>query len=71
MSKVNDKADVWMRQVMSWPLLPPGPVPLMPGRVVYALYQHDDWCRTLNGGTSADCNCDPIVTRHLVPKDRL
>jgi hypothetical protein len=50
-------------------MLPPGDTPLLPGRVVHMVVRHDDWCRTLNGGTGADCNCQPLVSHHLQPKD--
>jgi hypothetical protein len=53
------------RTILNWPMVPPGEFP--PGRVSHMLVQHDSWCRMLNGGT--DCNCNPIVSRHLQPKD--
>jgi hypothetical protein len=55
------------QRVMQWPMLPPDELPLLRGRVVHMVIQHDEWCRTLNGGTAADCNCRPLVTRHLQP----
>jgi hypothetical protein len=57
-------------RILSWPAIPPerllsvmssGPV------VVHAVYQHDDWCRTLVTGRGSDCNCNPTVTYHQQP----
>jgi hypothetical protein len=60
----------YLDQVLSWPIVS---VPLelgrLRGRVVHLVYLHDDWCRTLNGGTGADCNCRPEVTFRLRPKE--
>jgi hypothetical protein len=32
--------------------------------------QHDDWCAIYDkpNGSAADCNCNPIVSRHIEPK---
>lgn len=35
---------------------------LFKGKVVYAAYQHDDWCKTLKSGDVEQCNCDPRIT---------
>jgi hypothetical protein len=43
--------------------------PALRGRVVHMMHQHDDWCRTLNGGKASDCNCSPTVSLHLQPEN--
>ena len=56
--------------IVSWPLLSGRlDAARLKGRVVHAVYQHDNWCRTLNGGKASDCNCDPIVSYHLQPTE--
>ena len=48
----------------------PTDAPLETGRVYHTVFQHDDWCAIYdkpNGGV-LDCNCNPIITRHLEPK---
>jgi hypothetical protein len=56
--------------VLSWPeLTPPIDLGALRGRVVHKVFQHDDWCRTLNGGRASDCNCNPAVSYRLQPKD--
>jgi hypothetical protein len=61
----------YINTVLSWPS-PSGGLAtrLLRGRVVHAVYQHDNWCRTLNGGKASDCNCDPIVSYHLQPNEK-
>ncbi len=39
--------------------------PLERGRLYHLTFFHDDWCTIFDG---ADCNCDPIVTRHIEPR---
>jgi hypothetical protein len=53
--------------VSEMPMIPPGTNPLIRGRMTHVIVKHDEWCRTLNGGTGADCNCNPDVTYHLQP----
>ena len=40
-------------------------VPYERGRVYHTVMAHDDWCEIYKGN---ECNCDPIVTRHIEPK---
>ncbi len=53
------------KQIMQWPVLPPGEFPK--GRVSHMMVRHDDWCKTLQTGNGEDCNCEPLVTTHLQP----
>jgi len=39
--------------------------PLERGRVYHTVMQHDDWCAFYDG---KECNCNPIITRHIEPK---
>jgi hypothetical protein len=55
-------------EVMSWPMLPPGEDPALPGRVTHMVIRHEPWCATMNGGNPEDCNCNPMITNHLQPK---
>jgi hypothetical protein len=61
-------SDQIARAAMQWPMLPED-TPFLPGRVVHLVFRHESWCRTLNGGSGADCTCRPDITRHLQPKD--
>jgi hypothetical protein len=47
---------------------PPVGIPLERGRVTVLTLKHDAWCPTVNGGTGADCLCDPDVVVTLVPR---
>ena len=53
--------------------LPEVPVdaPLGPGGFYHLVIQHDDWCRFYETENFADCNCKPIVSRHIDPKEEL
>jgi hypothetical protein len=57
--------------IMSWPKVSEQDLqsPELHGRVVHQVVQHDDWCKTLNGGSGGDCNCSPVVSFHLQPRD--
>ena len=48
--------------------LPAVPVdaPLERGHVYHTVIQHDDWCAIYDG--DKDCNCSPIITRHVEPE---
>jgi len=50
--------------------LPQVPVdaPLERGRVYHTVIQHDDWCRFYETENFADCNCNPIISRHVEPE---
>lgn len=37
------------------------------GRVYHTCFHHDDCCRFYDRGLIEDCNCNPIVTRHVEP----
>jgi hypothetical protein len=39
--------------------------PLERGRVYHLVIAHHDWCAFYEGG---ECNCDPVITRHIEPK---
>jgi hypothetical protein len=58
-------------RILSWPEVPPEQLLSVMSRpgVVHAVYQHDDWCRTLVTGRGSDCNCNPTVTYHQQPKE--
>jgi hypothetical protein len=43
-------------------------VPLERGRVYHTVIQHDDWCRFYETENLADCNCNPILSRHVEPE---
>jgi hypothetical protein len=60
----------YINTVLSWPS-PSGGLAtrLLRGRVVHAVYQHDNWCRTLNGvripviaPTRSDASRPPVPT---------
>jgi hypothetical protein len=50
--------------------LPEVPVdaPLERGRVYHTVFHHDDWCKFYETENMADCNCSPVVSRHIEPK---
>ncbi|MND00874.1 hypothetical protein D3C83_196430 [compost metagenome] len=54
------------RMIENWPMLPKGEMP-PPGRVSHAIVRHDEWCDFLRG--DGDCNCDPVTTIHVQPKE--
>jgi hypothetical protein len=39
--------------------------PLERGGLFHIVVQHDGWCAFYDGD---ECNCDPIVTRHVEPR---
>ena len=49
--------------------LPQVPIdaPTEPGRVYHVVVAHDAWCKIYDTNNPADCNCTPIVTRHVEP----
>jgi hypothetical protein len=49
--------------------LPQVPIdaPLERGRVHHLCFHHDEWCRIFSTGNPADCNCDPVISRHAEP----
>jgi hypothetical protein len=58
-----------LKEIMSFPMIPEGESGMIPGRLTHIVMRHDDWCPALNeGGTTADCICNPVITRHLQPK---
>lgn len=63
-----DTEKSYLSAIEQWPILPPGEC-LPPGRVAHLIIRHDSWCKTLNGGTGADCNCNPTTVTHLQPED--
>jgi hypothetical protein len=44
--------------------------PYEPGQVSHCVYFHDDRCSIYDkdDGCLADCNCNPIVRRHVEPR---
>lgn len=38
------------------------------GRLYHMCFHHDHWCAFYDTESMADCNCDPIVTRHVEPE---
>jgi hypothetical protein len=48
--------------------LPSVPIdaPLERGRLYHIVMHHDEWCAIYDG--KGQCNCNPIVTRHIEPK---
>ena len=42
--------------------------PLERGKVHHLAIQHDDWCRFYQTQNIADCNCKPIISRHIEPE---
>jgi hypothetical protein len=43
----------------------PVDAPLERGRVYHTVFQHNDWCRFYETENLADCNCNPIMSRHV------
>lgn len=40
-----------------------------PGRLVHAVYYHDDWCGIYDGnGGMETCTCKPVVKYHTEPR---
>ena len=50
--------------------LPSVPVdtPFEPGEVHHLVIHHDDWCRFYDTENMNDCNCNPILSRHVEPQ---
>ena len=46
----------------------PVDAPLQRDRVYHTVIQHDDWCRFYQTENLADCNCNPIISRHIEPE---
>ena len=46
----------------------PVDAPLERGHVYHTVIQHDDWCRFYQTENIADCNCKPIISRHIEPE---
>jgi hypothetical protein len=44
--------------------------PLERGRLYHEAVYHDDWCAIYDkeAGSMADCNCSPIIKRHIEPR---
>jgi hypothetical protein len=64
------KPTKYQETVLSWPQIHALDLSALRGRVVHQVYrQHDNWCRTLNGGKASGCNCSPTVSLHLQPKN--
>jgi hypothetical protein len=38
------------------------------GTVTHVMIAHDDWCGTMKTGSGGDCNCNPRVTYHQMPR---
>lgn len=63
-AKMQARSDhYYTTHIARLPQVPLGPLPER-GRVYHLVTQHDDWCSYFTG---AECNCNPIITRHVEP----
>jgi len=67
MSRLVPPRPSYIEEVLAMPEAAPEEMMRKRAGVYHRVYQHDDWCRTLNGGKASDCNCDPIVSLHRQP----
>jgi hypothetical protein len=63
-AKRNNLYEQYIRHMPQVPI----DAPLERSRVYHTVIQHDAWCRFYETENIADCNCNPIVTRHIEPE---